>query len=400
MAIITVSQLNNYIKRYIDRNVHLSDLWIKAEISNLNNHYSGHIYMTLKDESASMRAVIFRAYSDKLKFRLKDGMKVIAYGKVSVYERDGTYQLYVESLIPDGLGELYSAYTELKERLSTEGIFDDIYKKPLPKFPKSIGIVSSLSGAALRDVMNVISRRYPMCDICIYPTKVQGVGSVENICDGLRFFSDKKDCDVVILARGGGSIEDLWSFNDERTAYAIFNCTKPVVCGVGHETDYTIADFVSDVRAPTPSAAAELATPSAQELKARIGEIKGYIDLLISQIINNAQNSYEAYSADVLHDIIDSNLEKKSIEINLLNYKLAKLFSDFSGYANSKIASLTASLNSLNPIKVLERGYSILTDDEGNSINTANIKTGDILNIFFHKGKAKCNITEVEHGEK
>ncbi len=397
MSIISISQLNNYIKRYIDQNMHLSDLWVKAEISNFTKHYSGHIYVTLKDENSSMRAVMFKAYADRLKFHLKNGMKIIAYGKVSVFERDGTYQLYIESLIPDGLGELYSAYEQLKQKLSSQGIFDDVYKKPLPMFPKNIGIISSLSSAALRDVMNVISRRYPMCDICIYPAQVQGIGAVESICQGLEFFSNKENCDVVILARGGGSIEDLWSFNDEKTAYAIFKCTKPVICGVGHETDFTIADFVSDMRAATPSVAAELATPSASELKSRVGDIKACLDFYISQSIYAAQSSYMAYSAERMNDTINDKAETHSMRIKLLSYRLMNAFSDFNGYVNTKMSSLAASLNSLNPKKVLERGYGFLADDKDMPVDTSTIKSGDSLNLIFDKGRAKCTITEVEY---
>ncbi len=400
MAIITVSQLNNYMKRYIDRNLNLADLWIKAEISNYNKHYSGHIYMTLKDEASVIRAVMFRAYSERLKFQPKEGVKVIVYGKVSVFERDGTYQLYIESLIPDGMGELYSAYEQLKERLHKEGIFDDIYKKSLPEFPQNIGVVSSISGAAIRDVINVISRRYPLCNVCIYPAQVQGIGSVESICGGLEFFSGKDDCDVVILARGGGSIEDLWSFNDEKTAYAIFNCTKPVISGIGHETDFTIADFAADVRAPTPSAAAELATPSVIELNSVIDNTRRHIDNIISQIISDNEYMYEEYDREALSEIMMNLLDKNNIKTDMFKLRLINSFADFSGFANSKISSLSASLDSLNPKKVLERGYSVLTDIDGNTIDTNDINTGDILNIIFNKGFAKCNIIEVKHEEK
>ena len=214
MPVVTVSQLNNYMKRYIDQNSHLSDLWVKGEISNFKRHYSGHMYLTLKDDNSTLKSVIFKGVASQIPFDPHDGMKVIAYGKVSVYEPGGTYQLYIESLIPDGVGELYAAYEQLKLKLDAEGLFDQSNKQPIPKFPHTIGIISSISGAAIRDVLNVLKRRFPLSNVVIYPAKVQGIGSADSICDGLKYFDSNKLCDVIIIARGGGSIEDLWSFNE------------------------------------------------------------------------------------------------------------------------------------------------------------------------------------------
>lgn len=397
MPVITVSQLNNYMKRYIDQNSHLSDLWIKAEISNYKKHYSGHIYMTLKDETSSIKAIMFKSNAEKLKFVPGDGTKVIAFGSIGVYERDGIYQLYVESMIPDGVGELYAAYEKLKNQLMLEGLFDETIKKPIPKFPKNIGVVTSVSGAALRDIMNVIHRRYQLCNVCIYPVKVQGIGAADSICDGLNYFSDIDKCDVVILARGGGSIEDLWAFNEEKTARAIFNCNKPVICGVGHETDFTISDFVADMRAPTPSAAAELATPSQTSLKELITEYNSRINLAIDFILNKNHEQLSLYEKRRLYILIQSFFDKKYLLHNSLTNRMFNSFSKISTDAVEKLAYLSSALNAMDPKKVLKRGYSIISDENNNLLNGLNLKKGDNIKLIFDKGYALCNVLEVKH---
>ena len=267
MAVITVSQLNNYIKRCFDSNQNFQRLYIKGEISNFKRHSSGHIYLTLKDEGGVLRAVMFRSAAASLRFDASNGMKVIACGRVAVFERDGAYQLYIESMMPDGVGELYLAYEQLKEKLSKEGLFDEAHKKPIPKYPKKIGVITSPTGAAVRDILNVIKRRYTAADIYIYPALVQGAGAAKTIADGIKYFNENNAADVLIVGRGGGSIEDLWAFNEEEVAYAVYNSQIPIISAVGHETDFTIADFVSDLRAPTPSAGAELAVPSQTDVR-------------------------------------------------------------------------------------------------------------------------------------
>ena len=247
MAVITVSQLNNYIKRYFDANNALASLWIKGEISNFKLHSSGHIYMTLKDSASTLKCVMFSSNVQRLKFRPADGMKVIAMGRVSVYERDGVYQLYVEQLIPDGMGELYAAYEQLKEELERSGYFDPAYKKRIPAFPQTIGIVTSPQGAALKDMLNILNRRYPMAQVYVYPALVQGVGAAQTIVDGIEYFNTKCVADTIIIGRGGGSIEDLWAFNERIVADSVFKSQVPVISAVGHETDFTISDFVADL---------------------------------------------------------------------------------------------------------------------------------------------------------
>lgn len=397
MPVITVTQLNNYMKRYIDQNVHLSDLWVKAEISNYKKHYSGHIYMTLKDESSSIKAVMFKSYADNLRFSPEDGTKVIVFGKIGVYERDGIYQLYVESLIPDGVGELYAAYEKLKNQLSEEGLFDPDIKKPIPAYPKCIGVITSISGAALRDIMNVISRRYHLCNICIYPVKVQGIGASDSICEALNYFSKKPECDVVILARGGGSIEDLWAFNEEKTARAIFECKKPVISGIGHETDYTISDFVSDMRAPTPSAAAEIATPDENTLKKHIYDTRHNLMMLISNYISKLQDYTHNIGKSRLSLLISSNVEKKIMVLESLRARMINSFTKLSTDTLKKLTSLSASLDAMSPKKVLKRGYSILTNYNDEPIECTKLVKGDKVKVVFDKGYAKCTIMEVKH---
>lgn len=399
MPVITVSQLNNYMKRYVDQNPHLSDLWIKAEISNCKRHYSGHIYMTLKDETSSMKAIMFKSYADKLKFIPEDGSKVIAFGNIGVYEREGTYQIYVESMVPDGVGELYAAYEKLKDTLKLEGLFDDIHKKPIPKFPENIGVVTSISGAALRDIINVIKRRYQMCDVCIYPVKVQGIGASDSICEGLKFFSGMEKCDVVILARGGGSIEDLWAFNEEKTARAIFECKKPVISGVGHETDYTISDFVADLRAPTPSAAAELATPSQNELKNLIDEFESRIKSVVEFLLEKTNKQIASYSSKRLYNLLQLCIEKKELIFNSLKIRMINSYTKNSLDALQRLASLASSLDALDPKKVLKRGYSFIVDNDNKHIPGETLKKDDTFNLIFDNGSALCNVVEVTHEE-
>lgn len=397
MPLITVSQLNNYMKRYIDQNIHLSDLWVKGEISNFKKHYSGHLYLTLKDENSNIKAVMFNSYAEKLKFMPQNGDKVIVFGKVSVYERDGAYQFYAESMIPDGVGELYAAYERLKSNLEKEGLFDIKYKRKIPAFPRCIGVITSVSGAALRDIMNVIKRRYTLCDVCIYPVKVQGVGASDTICEGLNFFSDHKSCDVVILARGGGSIEDLWAYNEEKTARAIFDCKKPVVSGVGHETDFTISDFVADLRAPTPSAAAELVTPSTTALIENIDYLKTRINNYIENSLNYYENALLDLSKETINLKIDTYLKDYLKSLDILKATLITSFTNLNTETLKKLSSLCAALNAMDPKKVLERGYSFVSDNDDNPLNPGDIKIGDKIKVIFDKGYAKCDVLEVDY---
>ena len=277
---LTVSQVNSYLKGLIEDDVLMSSVWVKGEISNFKLHSSGHMYMTLKDGGGTLRAVMFKGNTFRLKFMPEDGMMVLAHGRISVYEQGGQYQLYIDALEPDGVGALYIAYEQLKKRLELEGYFDEEHKQNIPVMPRKVAVITSPTGAAVRDIINVISRRCPICDICVYPVLVQGEGAAESIAIAIEEVNLKGDCNTIICGRGGGSIEDLWAFNEEVVAEAIYNSSVPVISAVGHETDYTIADFVADLRAPTPSAAAELAVPSVVDIKGYIAGIERRFNLV------------------------------------------------------------------------------------------------------------------------
>ena len=274
---VTVSQLNAYIKEKIANDEYLNNILVKGEISNFKNHYTGHMYFTLKDENSLIKCIMFKSYAQKLEFMPKDGMKVFAFGGVSVFERDGVYQIYVKAMQEDGVGTLYKKYEELKQKLETEGYFDQNHKKPIPKMPKTIGVLTSQTGSVIRDIINVSTRRNPNVHIRLFPVPVQGEGAAEKIAEGIKFMNENKLADVLILARGGGSLEDLWPFNEEIVAHSIYNSEIPIISAVGHETDFSISDFVADLRAPTPSAAAELAVPDIYEIQQKINSYQ--IDL-------------------------------------------------------------------------------------------------------------------------
>ena len=310
--IATVSQINGYVKKILDHNIILNNVWIKGEISNFKHQYSGHLYITLKDEGGVLKAVMFRGSAQSLNFEPSDGMKVLARGRISVYEAGGSYQLYIEEMIPDGVGELYIAYEQLKKQLEEEGLFRPEHKKPIPKFPKRVGVVTASTGAAVRDIINVITRRYPMAEIVIYPAQVQGVGAAESVVKAIEYFNATNEVDTLIVGRGGGSIEDLWAFNEEITARAIFNSNIPIISAVGHETDFTIADFVADLRAPTPSAAAEIAVPSMIELRNRINTDKNRISQNIVKRIESCKLLLKRFKMRTPKDRIDDYYLKPS----------------------------------------------------------------------------------------
>lgn len=392
MPIVSVSQINNYIKRYIDQNKHLTDLWVKGEISNFKRHYSGHMYFTLKDSSSTLKVVMFQGYSSKVKFNPKDGMNIVAYGKVSVYEAGGSYQLYVESMIPDGIGELYASYEQLKSRLEAQGLFSVEKKKPLPKFPHTIGVISSISGAALRDVLNVISRRYPICHIIIYPAKVQGIGSADSICNGLEYFSKHNECDVIILARGGGSIEDLWAFNEEKTAHAIYDCEIPVITGVGHETDFTISDFVADMRAPTPSAAAEIAVPDLEKIRDLLNHTISNADIFIDKYIKNYQHIIEKHDIHAISSRLNINIELQKNKVEHILTRIDTVFNSKLTHLLNSVTSIKTGIDALNPRNVLKRGYTIVQTSDGKLADFTKLSDNDEIDVMFDGGNAKCII--------
>ena len=388
---ISVSQINQYIKKLIDSNGVLSNFWISGEISNFKHHYYGHMYITLKDEQSVLKAVMFKSFADELEFVPKDGMKVLARGRLSVYEAAGTYQFYIEEMIPDGKGYFQEQFEKLKKRFEEEGLFDELKKKNIPDFPEKIGVCTATTGAAVQDIINVISRRYPVSEILIYPTTVQGAGAADSICRAIEWFNENNAADVLIVGRGGGSIEDLWAFNEEKVAYAIYNSDIPIISAVGHETDFTIADYVADLRAPTPSAAAEIAVPNKDELLDRISvsfdRLSNFMKLQIehNQLLLNQLKP--ANPRDIIYGFSvknDSLLKQLEDSINL---KINKLSGEF--------LSAVRGLDALNPLSVMLRGYTIAHSEEGEIYKSSkDMNSGMDFKLKFHDGDVACKVVE------
>lgn len=388
---VSVSQLNNYIKRVLDANSYLADIKVCGELSNFKLHSSGHIYASLKDEGGVIKLVMFRSSAQHLKFRPEDGMKVIVRGRISVYEQGGIYQMYAESIEPDGEGSLYAAFEKLKAKLAESGMFDDIHKKPIPRFPARIGVVTAKGGAALQDILNITSRRYPLAEIVLFPVSVQGTSASGEIANAINYMNKTNSCDVMIVGRGGGSIEDLWAFNEEIVAHAIFNSQIPIVSAVGHETDFTIADFVADLRAPTPSAAAELVCPSALELSEFFKSTKSRLSALLKNNLEikktNLKRLSESYVFTRFSDILNGHRQK----IDILSGEALLSFKNTISEKQNNLAKNTAKLDALSPLKVLMRGYSLATDNSGNIISSvSDAKTDTEFSLRFCDGETKC----------
>ena len=389
--IATVSQLNQYIKKTLDANPVFSDIWIKGEISNFKQHSSGHIYLTLKDEGGVLKAVMFKSSTYSLKFYPSDGMQVLARGRITVYEPGGVYQLYINEMQPDGVGQLYIAYEKLKKKLSDEGIFDDEHKKPIPLYPKTIGVVTAPTGAAVRDIINICSRRFPFAEIVIFPSKVQGEGAAESICAGIEYFNSTKSADTLIVGRGGGSIEDLWAFNEECVAYAIYKSKIPIISAVGHEVDYTIADFVADCRAPTPSAAAELAVPSQRELFDTLYNYQYTLRTVIGAYIEQKKAKLKGLKLLSPQDIINNNYQR----IDMLTKNLAANTQLIIGDKSREFSGIVGKLDALSPLKVMQRGFALPVDDNGRVIKS--VKELDKKKEFelrMNNGNRRCRVIE------
>ncbi|MCI9085973.1 MAG: exodeoxyribonuclease VII large subunit [Clostridia bacterium] len=385
--VATVSQINNYVKKILDHNIILNNVWIKGEISNFKHHYSGHLYITLKDEGAVLKAVMFRGSAQSLAFEPNDGMKVLARGRISVYEAGGSYQLYIEEMIPDGVGELYIAYEQLKKQLESEGLFSPEHKKPIPPFPDRVGVVTASTGAAVRDIINVITRRYPMAEIVLYPAQVQGSGAAESVVKAIEYFNATDGADTLIVGRGGGSIEDLWAFNEEITARAIYASKIPVISAVGHETDFTIADFVADLRAPTPSAAAEIAVPSAIELRNRIDTDKNRISRNMAGRIEGNRLLLERFKMRTPKDRIDD----ANLRIDSLIKSMDSSLKMKTMHLKRELSSAAAKLDALSPLQTLARGYSIPTTEDGTVIRSAKeMKVGTEFTLRMKDGSTDC----------
>ncbi len=400
MRVLEVSQVNKYIKELIFRDYLLSDLWIKGEISNFKHHSSGHMYFTLKDKISLLKCVMFRTQCSSLRFVPADGMKVIIRGSVNVFERDGQYQLYCEEMQPDGLGALYLAFEQLKVKLEKEGLFSPASKKPLPFFPARVGVVTSSTGAVIKDIINVSTRRFPNVQIVLFPVSVQGSTASSEISHAIKVLNNNGQVDVIIVARGGGSLEELWAFNEEAVARAIFESEAPIVSAVGHETDYTIADMAADLRAPTPSAAAEIVVPDARELKWKVESHKRRMLLAIQTRISGARARLEKVEGSLpLRQPLDKVYQLRMMLD--INYKyLCKNIESRVKKLREKLANNASRLNSLSPLSVLSRGYCLAAKADSSSVikSITQVCKNDRIDIKLIDGKAMCKVTHIEEG--
>lgn len=391
--VLSVSQINFYIKSIIENDGTLQFVLVTGEISNLTVHQrSGHIYLSLKDSNSVISAVMFAGNARRLKFRLENGMKVICRGRISVYEPSGRYQLYIEDMQPDGVGALTLAFEQLKKSLAQKGLFDNAHKKPLPKFPKTIGIITSPTGAAVQDITNIIRRRFPSADIVLAPVLVQGESAPEQLVRAVNKFSASKIADVVIIGRGGGSAEDLWAFNDEQLAYAVYNCETPIISGVGHETDFTVCDFVADVRASTPSAAAELAVPDRQELMSYYFKQKQYISAMLDRKIKTAQLRLENQQRRMSASSPKLKAEQLEKQLSAKSEKLIRFMNIYISDKENKLIAAKGKLDGLNPLNVLNRGYAIAEKDEKIITSSKQLKDGDDFTVILSDGKINAKV--------
>lgn len=399
-SVLTVSQLNFYIKSVVDSDANLENIFLTGEISNFTDHYqSGHFYFSLKDNKSVVKAVMFAGFARRVKFRPQNGMKVIVRGRVAVYEAAGVYQIYVEDMQPDGVGALNLAFEQLKEKLLKEGLFDPQKKKPLPKYPQKVGVITSETGAVFWDIQNVMKRRFPLAEIVFQPVLVQGEGAAEQIVSAIKKFNNDALCDVLIVARGGGSIEDLWAFNDEILARTIADSKIPIISAVGHETDFTICDFVADLRAPTPSAAAELAVPDMQKLISDIEYSASYINSLMLCRVNDHRK--------ILVDLTERGVLKsperlfsdRKLVIDALLNALKLRFNEKISKNKEKFLLSVGKLDALSPLKLMSSGYCVALDRKNKVINrVAQVKKNDEICIVVSDGKFDCEVKNMTAG--
>lgn len=388
---ITVTDLNKYIKDKIDNDEMLNSVLVKGEISNFKNHYTGHMYFTLKDENSLIKCVMFKTYTTHLSFMPKDGMKVIILGSVSVFERDGVYQIYAKAMKEDGLGSLYESYEKLKADLEKEGLFEESHKKKIPFMPKTIGVLTSNTGAVIRDIINVSTRRNPNVHIKLYPVPVQGTGAAEKIAEGIRFMNENNLADVLIVGRGGGSLEDLWPFNEEIVARAIYNSQIPIISAVGHETDFTIADFVADLRAPTPSAAAELAVANVEDVRDTLELYKNRYKNALRKKLELMRLSYEKCMARPAFKNQEQKINEKYMLIDMKVKSIQNSIMLKLKETRTSFVKEVAKLDSLSPLKTLSRGYSIVTKSDGKIVNkVTDLNKNDEIKIRLSDGEKQA----------
>ena len=396
LTAFTVTELNQYVKNLIDGNRTLSAVTVKGEISNFTNHRSGHLYFSLKDADGQIRCVMFRSSAARLKFMPESGMKVVLHGQLTVYTRDGSYQLYASSMQPDGVGALYLAYEQMKARLAEEGIFDEDHKKPIPAFPRSIGVITSPTGAAIRDILNVSGRRYSLANVYIYPALVQGDGAECTLIDGIDYFDRSGLVDVIIIGRGGGSIEDLWAFNSEQLARRIYAASIPVISAVGHETDFTICDFVADLRAPTPSAAAELAVPDVSDLMQRIDSLYDRGERALKRWAERSRERFERLSLDNLTRILGDLLADRRDAVDLKYGSALEYIDRIISDGKNRLVLNAEKANAMNPMSVLTRGYTIAECERGVITSSRDVTVGDAIRLKLSEGAVTATVTDVD----
>ncbi|MCQ2431526.1 MAG: exodeoxyribonuclease VII large subunit [Clostridia bacterium] len=423
-TVFTVSQVNECVKYLIEDSPLLDSLYVSGEISNLTAyHSSGHLYFSLKDANGVLKAVMFKSSAQRLKFKPENGMKVLVHGRISVYVQSGQYQLYADAMEPDGLGALTAAYEQLKEKLRLEGLFDESRKKPVPKYPACVGVITSPTGAAVRDIINILGRRSPGTKMILFPALVQGENAAKQLTSGIRYFNRYKTVDVIIIGRGGGSLEELWAFNDETLAREIAKSELPVISAVGHETDFTICDFVSDCRAPTPSAAAELAVPDDTELRARIHALASALQTAEQGNLKAARQTLNALASKRVMKSPDSFLQNRRMELDTLilrtehaaskkitaarqqlsvkEQRLQTLTERRTADAKASLQTAAARLESLNPLSVLTRGYSAVYGTEGETVRSVEqLKTGETIRLRLSDGSADARVTDIHPDER
>jgi exodeoxyribonuclease VII large subunit len=391
--IYSVNEVNTLIKDMLDSDVRLMKIFIRGELSNYKIYPSGHHYFTLKDSDATLKAVMFRREADRLRFKPENGMKVIALGRITVFPRDGQYQLYCSGLTPDGVGDLHVAYEQLKEKLFKEGLFDEKHKKPLPKYPQRIAVITSSAGAAVRDIIRVLGKRFPQAKIILLPVRVQGVEAPPEICGAIKYANRYKVADLIIAGRGGGSIEDLWAFNDERVARTIFESEIPVISAVGHEPDYTISDFVADLRAATPSNAAELAVPDRQELIETINSYKKRMAAALKGRIDYEKEKLKRLSQSRALSSPMNYIDDRRLLLDHLSGRLASSAELRVKHLRSDFIRLASALDAMSPLKVLARGYSIAVKSDGSVIKrAADTQAGEDITVKTSEGSINCKV--------
>ena len=396
---LSVTQVNLYIKEIMNRDDVLTDVLVKGELSNFKAHSSGHMYMSLKDETGVMRAVMFRSSAAKLNFKPQNGMKVVAHGRVTVYERDGQYQLYIDHMQQDGIGDLYVAFEQLKNKLSAEGLFDPAHKKPLPKYPKRVGVVTAPTGAAIRDIINVLTRRFSYSDVVLYPVLVQGENAAQSIVSAIRYMNETHGADVLIVGRGGGSIEDLWAFNEEIVARAIYDSEIPIISAVGHEIDFTIADFAADLRAPTPSAAAELAVPAQSELSEKFHNVYVRLYGQVQRMLERKELELKRFRERPVLLNPTVKLEEQQIYIDRLRQDFITRAERVMEQKKKEFGILASKLDGLSPLGTLSRGYAVAKGADGRVVRSAKqVNIGDEMTVLLEDGAVKTQVLECETG--